>query len=124
MDIHLNKLSVDFDGRFQLKDIDWQFNSKQHWMIVGANGAGKSALAAVLCGLGDITGGSIQGIPPRVAIVSSQTQAKLIAQELKKDNADILDVLSQGTPANEILAQDCTNLALKDQLVENSASSR
>jgi molybdate transport system ATP-binding protein len=118
MDIHLNKLSVDFDGRFQLKDIDWQFNSKQHWMIVGANGAGKSALAAVLCGLGDITGGSIQGIPPRVAIVSSQTQAKLIAQELKKDNADILDVLSQGTPASEILAQDCTNLALKDQLVE------
>ncbi|MFT7528771.1 MAG: molybdate transport system ATP-binding protein [Arenicella sp.] len=48
MDIHLNKLSVDFDGLFQLEDINWQINSKQHCMIVGANGAGKSALAAVL----------------------------------------------------------------------------
>jgi molybdate transport system ATP-binding protein len=118
MDIHLNKLSVDFDGRFQLKDIDWQINFKQHWMIVGANGAGKSALAAVLCGLGDITRGSIQGLPPRVAIVSSQTQAELIAQELKKDNADILNVLSQGTPSSEILAQDCPNPSLKNQLVK------
>ena len=119
MDIHFSKLSVDFDGRFQLEDINWQINAKQHWMIVGANGAGKSALAAVLCGLGDISSGSIQGIPPRVGIVSSETQAELIAQELKKDNADIMDVLSQGTPACEILAQDCANSELKNQLVKN-----
>ncbi len=118
MDIQLTKLSVDFDGRFQLKDINWQISGKQHWMIIGANGAGKSALAAVLCGLGDISSGSIQGIPSRVSIVSSETQAELITQELEKDNADILDVLSQGTPSSQILAQDCANPALKDQLVK------
>lgn len=78
MDIQLTKLSVDFDGRFQLEDINWQIAAKQHWMIVGANGAGKSALAAVLCRLGDISSGSIRGIPPRVGLVSSETQAELI----------------------------------------------
>lgn len=118
MDIHLNKLSVDFDGRFQLEDINWQINAKQHWMIVGANGAGKSALAAVLCGLGDISTGSVEGLPSKVGIVSSQAQAELIAQQLRKDNADILDVLSAGTPSREILDQNCANPVLKNRLIE------
>ena len=118
MNISLNQLSVDFDGRFQLKDIDWQINSGQHWMIVGANGAGKSALAAVLCGIGDVSSGSIAGLPNRVGFVSHEAQAELIAEELKKDDADLLDVISEGTPVSEILAQGCTDHALKNELVE------
>lgn len=118
MDIYLNKLSVDFDGGFQLEDINWQVNAKQHWMIVGANGAGKSALAAVLSGQGNINSGSVSGLPSNVGVVSSQAQAELIAQELKKDDADILDVLSEGTLCGEILAQDCANPGLKDRLVK------
>jgi len=46
--VRLDGLSVDFDGRFQLHEIDWQISHGEHWLLLGANGAGKSALAAVL----------------------------------------------------------------------------
>ena len=118
MSILLNELCVDFDGRFQLENINWQIDSGQHWMIVGTNGAGKSALAAVLSGQGEIISGSIANLPNKIGIVSSESQAQLIAQELKKDDADILDVISEGTPAAEILARDCSDHAVKDDLVK------
>ena len=50
----LTDLTVNFDERFQLNNINWQLAPNQHWMVTGANGAGKSALAAVLAGAGDI----------------------------------------------------------------------
>ena len=46
--IHLDALSVDFNECFQLLDIDWTLRPGEHWLITGANGSGKSALAAVL----------------------------------------------------------------------------
>ena len=52
--LKLHDLSVEFDEGFQLKHINWQIEQHQHWLITGANGAGKSALAAVLVGYGDI----------------------------------------------------------------------
>ena len=118
MNIRLNTLYVDFDGRFKLENINWQIDVGQHWMIVGANGAGKSALAAVLCGQGEIISGGIDNLPNRVGVVSSEFQARLIAEELKKDDADIVDVISEGTPAAEILARDCSDHVVKDYLVE------
>ena len=118
MNICLENLCVNFDDKFQIKNVDWQISTGQHWMLVGANGAGKSALAATLCGYGDILSGSIVGLPANVGIVSHEVQTELIAQELKKDDADILDVISEGTTASEMLARDCTNQNLKHELVE------
>lgn len=115
--ITLTNLSVNFDDRFQLTNINWQINPDQHWMITGTNGAGKSALAAVLAGAGSIVSGEVQGIPARVGIVSFEVQAELIAAELKKDDADIMDVIAEGTPVAEILAAVCTDTVLADELV-------
>ncbi len=94
MSITFQNLTVNFDDRFQLHNINWQIESDQHWMITGTNGAGKSALAAVLAGAGDIVSGELSGIPPKVGVVSFEAQAELIATELKKDDADILDVIA------------------------------
>ncbi|HAW17828.1 MAG TPA: molybdenum ABC transporter ATP-binding protein, partial [Oceanospirillaceae bacterium] len=60
----------------------------QLWLITGANGAGKSALAAVLVGYGDILAGHTEGMPVTIGWVSFEAQAELIQAELKKDNAD------------------------------------
>nr|CAA6805966.1 MAG: Putative molybdenum transport ATP-binding protein modF [uncultured Thiotrichaceae bacterium] len=115
--ITLKNLTVNLDDRFQLNNINWQIAPNQHWMITGTNGAGKSALAAVLAGAGDIISGDLQGVPAKVGLVSFEAQAELIAAELKKDDADIMDVISEGTPVSEILSDVCEDKALADDLV-------
>ncbi|MEZ5534320.1 MAG: molybdate ABC transporter ATP-binding protein ModF [Thiolinea sp.] len=116
--IIFKNLTVNFDDRFQLNNINWQLDPGQHWMITGTNGAGKSALAAVLAGAGKIISGSVEGIPPRVGLVSFEAQAELIAAELKKDDADILDVIAEGTTVAEVFARDCRDQALALELAE------
>ena len=100
------RLSV-VDGRFQLTDISWTIQPSEHWLITGANGSGKSALAAVLAGSGECLSGTRSGLPDRVALVSYEMQAELIEAERRKDDADILDVISEGTPVAEIIDEAC-----------------
>lgn len=116
--IHLQCLTVDFDERFQLVDIDWQLGAGQHWMITGTNGSGKSALAAVLAGAGDVMAGQIDGLPARVGLVSYEAQSELIDAERRKDDADIMDVIAEGTPVAEIIHEGCQDSALAAQLIE------
>jgi len=116
--IQLKKVTVNFDDRFTLSEIDWTIEPSQHWVITGTNGAGKSALAAVLAGVGDIENGTVTGLPKNVGLVSFEAQAELIAQELKKDDADIMDVISLGTPVDEMIFDYCADPDLAQELVE------
>ena len=118
MNIRLDNLTVNFDDRFQLDEINWQLDDTQHWVITGANGSGKSALAAVLAGAGDNLSGTIEGLPANVGLVSFEAQAELIERERKKDDADIMDVTSEGTPVHEILSEGGRNPELTRQLGE------
>jgi len=118
MTILLTDLSVEFDEGFQLKHIDWQIEQHQHWLITGANGAGKSALAAVLAGYGEILAGSTSGFPSKIGWVSFEAQAELIQAELKKDDADILDVISLGTPVREIIFTDEIDPVIARDLIQ------
>jgi molybdate transport system ATP-binding protein len=119
--INLEALTVDFDERFRLSNICWQIHSSQHWMISGANGSGKSALAAVLAGNGDNIEGRLTGVPEGVAIVSYEAQGELIEAERRKDDADIMDVISEGTPVQEIIDDVCKDKALAAQLIDQFA---
>ena len=114
--ISLKDLTVNFDERFQLDNINWQLAPNQHWMVTGANGAGKSALAAVLAGAGDIVSGTVSALPPTVGVVSFEAQAALIAEELKKDDADIMDVVAEGTTVSEVFERDCADTPLALEL--------
>lgn len=116
--ITFDHLDVDFDEQFQLSDICWQIDVGQQWMISGTNGSGKSALAAVLAGVGDLVQGTLKGLPECVAIVSYEAQAELIAAELRKDDADIMDVISEGTPVQEIIDAVSLDSVLASQLAE------
>ncbi|SHF76141.1 molybdate transport system ATP-binding protein [Marinomonas polaris DSM 16579] len=122
--ILLNKVTVNFDDRFTLSEIDWTIEPNQHWVITGTNGAGKSALAAVLAGVGEIENGTITGLPKNVGLVSFEAQAELIAKELKKDDADIMDVISLGTPVHEMIFDNCQDPELAHSLVEKFGLSK
>ena len=67
---------------------------------------------------GEVVSGELAGLPDRIAIVSFEAQAALIEAERKKDDADILDVISAGTPVQEMLNENCENLALQQELIE------
>ena len=118
MNILFKDLTVDFEDRFQLKNINWQISRQQNWMIIGPNGAGKSALVASIKGVGKVLSGSVTGLPARVGLVSSEGQAELISQELRKDDADLLDVISEGTLVSEILLRDSCNSILREELIK------
>lgn len=117
LSICFDNLDVSFDDRFQLNAVNWMIKSGEHWMITGANGSGKSALAAVLSGVGECLSGRLSGLPKRVGVVSFEAQAELIDAELKKDDADIMDVISEGTPVQEIIANGCMDESLAEELV-------
>ena len=117
MAITLKNLTVDFDSRFQLKKINWTLSRGQHWLITGSNGSGKSALAAVLAGVGDIEYGVVSNLPERVGLVSFEAQAELIAAERRKDDADIMDVIAEGTPVSEIIDAVATDTATATRLI-------
>ncbi|MEE9333300.1 MAG: molybdate ABC transporter ATP-binding protein ModF [Granulosicoccaceae bacterium] len=114
----LNNLCVNFDNHFELIKINWKLNDSQHWVITGANGSGKSALAACLLGIGDVEAGTITGLPSNIAIVSFEAQAELIETERRRDDADILDVISEGTSVHEILNDGCQNKNEQRRLIE------
>ncbi|KZN14194.1 molybdate ABC transporter ATP-binding protein ModF [Marinomonas sp. TW1] len=116
--IQLEKATVNFDDRFTLSEIDWTIEQNQHWVITGTNGSGKSALAAVLAGVGDIENGTISNLPTKVGLVSFEAQAELIAKELKKDDADIMDVIAIGTPVEEMIFDHCQDPELAKTLVD------
>lgn len=116
--IKLSNLTVEFDSGFRCEGINWTVKSNQHWLICGSNGSGKSALAALLAGAGDIDSGTITGLPTRVGVVSFEAQAELIEAERRKDDADILDVISEGTPVAEIIDAVCRDKPLADTLCQ------
>jgi len=103
--IIVENYSAEFGESFILSNINWTLEENQHWVITGTNGSGKSALSAILAGYGDKLSGRIEGLPERVELVSFEAQAELIERELKKDDADIMDVISEGTPVREILEE-------------------
>lgn len=106
MNIEFKNSCIRFEQGFELTDVNWQISANQHWVITGANGAGKSALVAALANYGELFAGTLTGVPSKVALVSFEAQAELIEQELKKDDADIMDVIAQATSVAEILAGD------------------
>ena len=96
--ISLKNATVEFDKGFVCSNIDWNVHPEHHWLICGNNGSGKSALAAILTGAGDIQDGIVKNLPDRVSLVSFEAQQELIEAERRKDDADIMDVIAEGTP--------------------------
>lgn len=111
-------LTVNFNDHFLLKNIQWKINDSQHWVITGPNGSGKSALAASLYGAGEVEDGFVLGLPTNIAVVSFEAQAELIEAERRKDDADILDIITEGTSVQEVLDEGCQDKSEQTRLID------
>jgi len=108
---------IRFNESFSLLDINWNIEPGQIWAIMGPSGSGKSALAAVLAGAGDITSGTVKGTVANVGMVSLETQAALIDRERLRDDSDITDKVYTGTPVKEMLDETSVGPQLLENLV-------
>ncbi len=116
--IRLQNVTVEFDKGFTCANLDWVIHPEHHWLICGSNGSGKSALAAVLTGAGDIQQGIVKNLPERVGVVSFEAQQELIEAERRKDDADIMDVIAEGTPVADIIAAVAQDKPLAEELCD------
>jgi len=108
---------IRFNDSFSLKDISWSIEPGQVWAILGASGSGKSALAAAVAGAGELLAGERAGVVANAGLVSLEAQAALIERERLRDDSDLTDVISQGTPAREILDEVCRDPRLQAELI-------
>jgi len=91
--LSVEKLRIVRDGTVILDDVDWRVERGQHWVILGANGSGKTSLLSALTGylmptagtvslLGNIYGESDwRGLRKKVGLVSSSIRQMMAATE-------------------------------------------
>jgi len=115
--IEFVKASIRFNDSFSLCDINWKPEAGQIWAIMGSSGSGKSALAAALTGAGDITSGSVKGTVTHAGVVSLESQAALIERERLRDDSDMTDEVSDGTPVREMLNEVSIDHKLLEELI-------
>ncbi len=57
--LHVTRLGIRRDGTTLLRDIHWRVERGQHWVLLGANGSGKTSLLSALTGYLMPTSGEI-----------------------------------------------------------------
>lgn len=90
--IEVSGLRVDRDALI-LDSIDWRVDPGQHWVILGANGSGKTSLLSVLTGYLGPTAGTIS--------VLAQTYGRSDWRELRTRVGLVSSAIRQMMPGNE-----------------------
>lgn len=90
MTVKMENVSLLRNGSWILQDINWEIDQGEHWVLLGLNGAGKTALLHMLCGYYFPTKGNVSVLDRRfgkdvlgeelrqqIGIVSSTIQDRL-----------------------------------------------
>ncbi|ASM48571.1 molybdate transport system ATP-binding protein [Pseudoalteromonas espejiana DSM 9414] len=98
-------------SRYEISDLNWQVNQGQQWLLLGANGAGKSALCAALIGEAKLKSGKYKSTFNNMQLVSSDAQKQLIKDEIEHEQPTLVKELIFTTNATY-------NHALRMELIE------
>lgn len=58
--IQVNKLCCQSGNRYLLRDINWQVNRGERWVVFGLNGSGKTTLLSIIAGYKSHTSGTVK----------------------------------------------------------------
>ena len=93
-------LRIERDGTVILRDVDWRVQRGEHWVMLGANGSGKTSLLSALTGYLMPTSGEIS--------VLGETYGQSDWRELRKKiglvSSSVRQMMSAAEPALETVA--------------------
>ena len=99
-------LSTDDSVRYYIDDLTWQVKQGEHWVLLGGNGAGKSALAAALIGEAKQQSGQRHSTFNKLQLVSSDLQKQLLNTHRKSEKPQkVTDMLFAEPQINSDLCQ-------------------
>ena len=99
-----NNSNIANKGSYAINNLNWQVNQGEHWLLLGSNGSGKSALTATLIGQAICESGVRESSIERIGIVSSDAQKQLLNKELEQDEPSLVSEILYS--ANEDKAFD------------------
>lgn len=106
-------------SRYEVSNLSWQVNQGEHWVLLGANGAGKSALTAVLAGEAQHTSGKRDCSLDALQLVSSDAQKQLVNEELASDTPSLVaELLADNVNQDVELAQRLINIFAFEKLLQ------
>lgn len=119
--ITLRKATIRLYDRFILPDTFWEIKTNQNWVVVGQNGAGKTALVQALAGIAPVVRGRLirhydPDHPHPIGYVSFELHQDLLALEEKA--ADIQSMAK--APGNLTLVRDVIFPARTDETIDGS----
>jgi molybdate transport system ATP-binding protein len=104
-------------SRYNIHNLNWQVNEGEHWLLLGANGAGKSALTAALVGEAKYKSGQRVCTFKNPQLVSSDAQKQLLNKELKEEKNSLVKSLITDQHYNADLRKQLIKLFKFDELL-------
>lgn len=107
--LRLEQATLRLGGHLFFRGIDWEAHEGEQWAVLGANGAGKTALAALATGALHPAGGTVwlrPDIDPLrdIGQISFETERQICEDDARHDISEFLDTaVDQGTTAGGLL---------------------
>ncbi|MFK8042317.1 ATP-binding cassette domain-containing protein [Congregibacter sp.] len=118
----IDQLALSYRAKPALQGINWQWREGEHWAILGANGAGKTALATIICGEQTRFAGSFERSDSLseggTAYVCFERGRRLCERDQKLDCAEFeSDAKDIGTRVRDLLETDGWSDGDRDALI-------
>jgi iron complex transport system ATP-binding protein len=93
--LEISKLHIRRSGITILKEVAWRIDPGQHWVILGANGSGKTSLLSALTGYLTPTAGSISLLGARYG----RTDWRLLRKQVGLVSSSVRQMMAEEEPA-------------------------
>jgi iron complex transport system ATP-binding protein len=98
--LEISNLRIQRDGVVILDDVDWRVERGQHWVMLGANGSGKTSLLSALTGYLIPTGGKIS----LLGNVYGESDWRELRKKIGIVSSSIRQMMAEDEPALESIA--------------------